>query len=218
MRSITKASVLLASILVPVTAFALEGIGPRVTVQGTIEEIRISAQNKWDEYGGEMTLKATNGQNVTIIFQKDTKIISEGRLSRRILLPSDIKLKTRVRITGLRQDTNTIKASLFVITNIETNAVLAGNGTIESINGSTINMVLSNGEKKTFSVTNETEVILNYTIWGANGLTFTGKYVHYTMNPDNTSQIRILRIIGDQVPKPTANPSTVDVGRREEQK
>ncbi len=210
------ASLVLLSILVPATALALEGNGPRVTIQGIVEEIRITDKNKWDEFGGEMVVKAKNNQMVTIVMDKDTKIISEGRLSRRQLLPTDVRLKMEVRVTGRRVNGNTINASLFVITNIEKNASLTGNGLYQSSNATSVTLLLSTGETKTFSITSETEVNVSYTLWGADGLTLVGKRAYYTMNPENPGQLRVLRIDGAKDFDRTSKPSTVEFGRRTE--
>ena len=210
--SLVVVSALLAT-MIP-SAFALEGIGPSITVTGTVATITITAQQDWDEYGGELTLTATNGQGVTVVFTKDTQIIAEGRLSRKPLLPKDIMKGMSVRVRGRRLDSGSLTASLFIIQNVSLNPQLSANGTLTAIDGSTISVLQADGKTHVYSLTNETEVNISYTIRGATGLSLIGKKVLLTLNPSNNTQVRVLRISGTEDVNRT-KPTTVDFGRRQ---
>lgn len=202
------------TVLVPVSAFALEGIGPRVTVVGTVTEVRISQQQAFSEEGAEIVITARNGQTVTIVLTKETQILSEGRLSRKRMIPVNIVVGMQVRARGWRVGTDSLTASLFVISNIELNPVLSQNGILQSIDGNKITVLSPDGKNRTYTVTNETEVNLNYTVSGTDALTLIGKQVLLTLNPNDTSLVRIIRITGNQPVVRTAKPSTVDLGVR----
>lgn len=202
------------SVLLPSSAFALEGIGPRVTVTGIVQEVRISKEQAFSEEGAEIILKATNGQIVTIVFTKDTQIISEGRMSRKDMIPANIVVGMQLRLRGWRVNTNSLTASLAIIMNIELNPAMAQNGVLTAVNGSTISVLGTDGKSRDYTVTNETEVNLNYTLYGANALTLIGKHVLLTLNPSNTSLVRILRVTGDKPVERTAKPTTIDLGVR----
>jgi hypothetical protein len=47
---------LATSVLLPLSAYALEGIGPRVTVTGTVEKATVTEQQIFDEQGGEFVI------------------------------------------------------------------------------------------------------------------------------------------------------------------
>lgn len=205
---------LAVSIVLPVSGLALEGIGPRVTVTGIVEEVRISEKQAFDQEGGEFVVKATNGQLVTIVVTKDTQIISEGRLSRKYMIPVNIVKDMQVRVRGWRIDSKTLTASLFIIMNVELNPALSMNGTIQSIDGAKISVLTTDGRSSTFSITNETEVNINYTLRGTDGLTLIGKQALLTLNPSDRTQVRIIRITGNAAAVQTTKPSTVDLGRR----
>lgn len=213
MRKLTS-SLILLSVLIPSAAFALEGIGPRVSVTGTVEEVRITDKQKFDQVGGEFIVRATNGQRVTIVLGEQYEIISEGRLSRRSLLPSDVQVGMQVRIRGWRVNSNTLTASLFILTNIELNPQLTTSGTLQAIGISDITVLLNNGESKTFEVNNDTQVQINYTLSGRSALDLVGKQALLTLNPNNNTQVRILRITGEVQATRGVKPSTVELKRR----
>lgn len=141
-------------------------------------------------------MTAANGQIVTIVIAKETTIMSEGRLSRKLLIPENLTPGLQVRVRGWRVDGNTLTASLVIIMNIENNPGLSGNGVIQAIDGATIRVLGQDGKERSYSVTNETEVNVNYTLRGTPGLSLIGKQVLLTLNPQNTTQVRIMRIIG----------------------
>ncbi len=203
----------LASLLIPAAAFALEGIGPRVTITGTVQEVKISDKESFQEYGGQYTVKAQNGQIVTVVLDKDTEIISEGKLSRKYLRPVNVSKNMQVRIRGWRIGSDSLTASLVVIMNIELNPALSLNGTLQSINGSAVTVLTSDGRSSTYNITNETEVNINYSVRGTDGLTLIGKPVLLTLNPLNSAQVRVLRINGAAEPVRT-KPSTVELKMR----
>ncbi len=202
------------SAIIPSSAFALEGIGPRVTVTGIVEQINISSEQAFSEEGGEIVLKATNGQTVNIVLTKDTQIISEGRLSRKYMIPANVVKGMQVRVRGWRVNSNSLTASLLVIMNIELNPVLSQNGVLTAINGNQVTILSADGQNRTYSVTNETEVNINYTLYGADALTLVGKQVLLTLNPSNPTLVRIIRVTGNKPVERTAKPTTIDLGVR----
>lgn len=202
------------AILLPLSASALEGIGPRVTITGTVEKATVTEKNVFDEFGGEFIIRATNGQAVTIVMNKETEIISEGRLSRKQLLPINIQEGMKVRVRGWRVGTDALTANLFIIQNIELNPVLAANGTLQSMSDTSISILEADGQTHSYSITNETEVNINYTLYGKEGLSLIGKQALLTLNPDNRSLIRVLRITGKSDANRTLKPTTVEMGRR----
>ncbi len=202
------------SVLLPIPAFALEGIGPRVTVTGQVQEVRISEKQAFDEEGAEIVMKASNGQIVTVVLTKDTKIISEGRLSRKNMIPANVVVGMQIRVRGWRVNSNSLTASLLVIMNIELNPVLSQYGVLTSVDGATITVLGVDGKSRTYTVTNETEVNLNYTLYGPNALTLVGRQVLLTLNPSNSALVRIIRVTGDKPLERTAKPSTIDLGVR----
>ena len=185
-----------AAILLPVSALALEGIGPRVTITGTVQEVHITDKQKFNELGGELVIKASNGQIVTVVLQDTVEIISEGRLSRKQLLPVNITPKMMVRIRGWRVDSKSLTASLVIIVNIQLNPALSMNGTLQSIDGNTISVLTQDGMTREYKVTNETQVSISYDLTGTDSLTLVGKQVLLTLNPMDQSYVRILRITG----------------------
>jgi len=208
MRKLTAGTILasLFILLIPSSTFALEGSGPRIFVTGTIQEIRITKKQAWDEKGGELTVKATNGQLVTIVLQDIVKIISEGRTSRKSLLPTDLRVGTIIRANGWRVDSKTITASLVIILNIELNPGYSANGVVQSVDASSITILGQDAVVRTYKVTNETEVNISYVLQGPVGLSLVGKQAIMTLNPDDTTMVRILRITGNQVNIPTPRP------------
>ncbi len=185
-----------AVIFLPVTSFALEGIGPRVSVTGTVVEVRMTEKQRFDQIGGELIIKATNGQIVTATIQDTARIISEGRLSRKSLITANVQAGMLVRVVGWRVDSKTVSASMIVIQNIELNPVLSLSGILQSIDGKSITVLTSDGKTRTFSVTNETTVSISYELSGADALSLLQKQVLLTLNPNNSSSVRILRITG----------------------
>jgi hypothetical protein len=132
--------------------------------------VQISEKQKFDGEGGQFIIKATNGQLVTVVFAKTTQITSEGRLSRKLLIPTNITVGMQVRARGWRVDSNTITASLFIIQNIELNPVLSMNGVLQKMDGGSITVLSPDGQTRNFSITNETEVNVNYTLYGTDGM------------------------------------------------
>lgn len=215
MRALLSSALIVATLL-PTSAFALEGRGPRVTVTGIVQEVSITEKQKFDKEGGQFVIRASNGQLVTIILgtEADYEIISEGRLSRKYLIPSDVTVGMSVRVRGWRVNSNTLNASLFVITNIELNPQLTTSGTLQEIGTNTITLLLTNGESKTYEVTNDTQIQLNYTLFGPSALNPLGKLAFLTLSPYNANQVRIIRITGESDPTRTTKPSTVELRRR----
>ena len=192
-------SVLLsAAILLPATAFALEGIGPRVTVTGTVQEVRITQKQKFNEKGGELIVKASNGQIVTVLLQDTVEIISEGRMSRRSLLPENIQPNMLVRIRGWRVDSKSLSAALVIIQNIQLNPALSLSGMLQSINGNMITVLSDDGKTRTLKITNETTISISYELTGSDALSLLNKQVLLTLNPDDPSLARIVRITGNR--------------------
>lgn len=187
-----------AAILLPVTALALEGIGPRVTVTGTVMEIHQTQKQKFDEIGGELIVKATNGQIVTVAIQDTAKIISEGRMSRKSLIVENIQPNMLVRVVGWRIDSKTLSAALIIIQNIELNPVLSLSGVLQSIDGNTISVLTEDGKTRSLTITNETTVSISYELTGAEALSLKNKQVLLTLNPLNSSLVRILRVTGNK--------------------
>ncbi len=199
MRIFRFSPVLLSiAIALPLTAFALEGIGPRVSVTGTVVEVRMTEKQRFDQIGGELIIKATNGQIVTATIQDTARIISEGRLSRKSLITANIQVGMLVRVVGWRVDSKTLSASMIIIQNIELNPILSLSGVLQSIDGKSITVLTSDGKTRTLSVTNETTVSISYELSGVDALSLINKQVLLTLNPNNSSHVRILRITGNK--------------------
>ncbi len=196
MRKIALSLFAVSAVLVPVTAFALAGIGPRVAFEGTVQSLTITPDQESKEMGGVMTVLATNGQTVTVTLSDDARILFEGRRRSNRYKPADILTDMSVRISGYRLGTNTVIGSLVTILNIEKTATLTYNGTIQNISSTNMTIVLDNGETRTVTLTNETEVNINYQLFGPTALSFIGKHVFLTLNPQDTTQVRIMRITG----------------------
>lgn len=185
-----------ATILVPASAFALEGIGPRVNIVGTVTSATFTDQQKADHVGGILKLTAkTNGQVITVNMDDFTQVTSEGQSSRKRIATTDIQENMQLRIRGTRQGTDSIYASLIVIENAQTNPVLTNYGTILSIDGGSITVQLSNNETRSILIGNETEVNVSYQLFGAGALSLIGKDVFITLNPQNKNQAKVLRIV-----------------------
>lgn len=182
--------------LLPLTALALEGIGPRITVSGTVVDIKLSTAELNQEFGGQAVLRSTNGQLVNVLLTKDTEIISEGRSSRRQLLPVNIAKGMEMRIRGWRTGTDSLTASLAIILNIQLNPTLSLNGTLIGVEGGTISVLTSDGRTKKYTITHETEVNMNYTVWGPDGFSLIGKQILLTLNPLDPTKVRVVRITG----------------------
>lgn len=213
MRRFVASAAVISSLLVPASSFALEGIGPRVTVTGAVTTVTITEKQKFEEQGGEYIMTAQNGQTVTVVLDKDTTIISEGKLSRKQLLPVNVMAGMQIRVRGWRVNSNTLTASLVVILNAELNPSLSYSGTLQSIGDGTVTVLTADGQNRTYSVTNETQVNVSYDLYGRTGLSLIGKQVLLTVNPLNPSQIKVLRITGDPGAV-RAKPSTVDLRMR----
>lgn len=183
-------------LLFPYAASALEGIGPRVTVTGTVLEVHQTPKQKFDQVGGEIIVKASNGQIVTVVLQDTVKIISEGKLSRKSLITANIQPNMLIRTVGWRVDSKTLSASLVIIQNIELNPVLSLSGVLQGINDNTITVLSDDGKTRTFKITNETTVSISYELTGLDALSLLNKQVLLTMNPNDSSLVRILRITG----------------------
>ena len=213
MRRILASLTIVSSLMIPATSFALEGIGPRVTVTGTVEKVNITDKQRFSEEGGEYVLTATTGQSVTVILDKYTKIVSEGKVSRKNLLPVNISPLMQIRVRGWRVDGNTLTASLIVIMNLELNPTLAISGVVQDVHSNTMTVLTADGLTRTYTVDNGTEVNVNYTITGAEGLTLVGKEVLLTLNPLNMTNVRVIRINGNPAPVKSV-PTTVDLRMR----
>lgn len=185
-----------AAMLFPFAASALEGIGPRVTVTGVVQEVRMTEKQKFDQVGGELIVKATNGQIVTVVLQDTVKIISEGKLSRKSMITANIQPNMLIRTVGWRVDSKTLSASLVIIQNIELNPVLSLSGVLQEINGNVITVLSDDGKTRTLKITNETTVSISYELSGADALSLLNKQVLLTLNPIDSSLVRILRVTG----------------------
>lgn len=200
MRSLITLLVLTSFVVAPLQAYALEGIGPRITVTGTAEEIRLTDKQKFDRVGAEVIITARNGQKVTIILDEHTSIISEGRISRKELTPIDIPVGALIRARGWRVGEDAITASLFILENAQVNPVLAVSGTLLSIDlpSNTITVLTNDGKKQQYTVATNTEVYVSYSLRGIDSLSFLGKKVLLTLNPQQPKSVRIIRITGEK--------------------
>ncbi|MSR67731.1 hypothetical protein EXS65_02820 [Candidatus Peribacteria bacterium] len=187
-----------AAIFLPSSAAALEGIGPRVTVTGTVQEVRQTQKQKFDQIGGVLIIKATNGQIVTVVLHDTAKIISEGKLSRKTLITANIQPNMLVRVTGWRVDSKTLTASLVIIQNIELNPALSLGGVLQEINGNKISVLTDDGKTRVLTLTNETVVNISYELTGVSALSLLQKQVLLTLNPNDQSLVRILRVTGNK--------------------
>ena len=187
-----------AAIFFPSSVVALEGIGPRVTVTGVVQEVRQTQKQKFDQIGGELNIKAANGQIVTVVLHDTVKIISEGKLSRKYLITANIQPNMLLRVTGWRVDSKTLTASLVIIQNIELNPALSVAGVLQQIDGSTISVLTDDGKTRLLTLTNETIVNISYELSGAAALSLLQKQVLLTLNPNDQSLVRILRITGNK--------------------
>lgn len=184
----------LATVLVPTSAFALEGIGRRVNVVGVVKSTQFTTVQKADGNGGILQALAANGQMVTVTMDPYTKVMREGSSSRRELKTTDIANNMQIRFTGVRKGTAEVAASLIIIQNIETTPQLTINGTIVSINQSSITVVGSNGAVVMYDINGDTEININYQVFGMEALSLIGKDVFISLNPQDLKQAKILRI------------------------
>lgn len=213
MRRTLASAVLFSTLLVPASSFALEGIGPRATVVGEVKTVTITEKQKFEEQGGEYTMTAQNGQTITVILTKDTKIISEGKTSRKQLLPVNITPDMYVRVRGWKNGSDSLTASLIVILNLELNPTLAVSGVIQSIDSDKVTLLTQDATSRTFTINTGTEVNINYKLYGPQALSFIGKEAFITLNPYDPTNVRVLRIQGN--PEPERNkPSTLDLRMR----
>lgn len=213
MRRTLASAVLFSTLLLPASSFALEGIGPRATVAGIVTTVNITEKQKFEEQGGEYIMTAQNGQTVTVILDKNTKIISEGKLSRKELLPVNVTAGMQIRVRGWKIGSDSLTASLVVILNLELNPNLAISGTIQSIDNNEVTILSQDGLARTFTVNSGTEVNINYKLNGVEGLTLIGKEAFITLNPYDPTNVRILRVNGNPEPE-RSKPSTVDLRMR----
>jgi hypothetical protein len=101
-----------------------------------------------------------------------------------------------------------------MILNLELNPTFAGNGIIVSISDGKLTVFSPDGMTRTLTITNETEVHVLYSLSGFDALTLIGKQATYTLNPQTTSSVRILRIVGMPEPKRSVRPTTVEFKKR----
>ncbi len=182
-------------LVLPFSVFALEGIGPRLTVAGTIESVEFTQKQLFENVGGTVYLRVkSNNQLIKATIGQYTEIISEGKSSRKKLLPINLLKGMDVRIRGLRDGVAGLNASLIVVTNISLNPVLSSAGKIEALDAYGVTLLTPSGERKLYEITNETEVNVSYVMIGKEGATLIGKTAILTLNPKNGSQVRILRI------------------------
>jgi hypothetical protein len=200
MRNLFTSLSLSSLLLLPASGFALEGIGPRVTVVGTVESVQLSDTQMFDQVGGEYVVTARNGQKVTVVLQDDAKIISEGRMSRKSLLPVNVVPGMQVRVRGWRVSSNALTASLVIIVNIELNPALSVNGILQSVTENQITVLTQDGQSRSYDITSGTEINVNYSLNGNDGLTLIGKQAILTLNPLDSTQVRIVRITGNPTP------------------
>ena len=187
---------------IPSYAFALEGLGPRVTVTGTLTEIRMTKDQAFKQEGATLILKASNGQRVTVDVPREAAIISEGRLSRKEIIPANLTEGMLLRIRGLRRGVDSLTASLIVIVDIQVNPALSGNGILIATGEETITVLPPSNIPTTYTLTNETEVTISLSTRGQKKLTLIGKTVIFTLNPSDPTQIRVLRISSPVVTYP----------------
>ena len=184
----------LATVLVPTSAFALDGIGRRVNVIGTVKSTEFNATQKADGNGGILMVLAANGQMVKVTMDPYTKVMREGSSSRRELKTTDIAANMQIRFNGVRKGIDEVAASMVIIQNIETTPQLTQNGTIVSINQSSVTIVVSNGAVNTYNINSDTEININYQVFGMEALSLIGKDVFISLNPQDLTQAKILRV------------------------
>ncbi len=195
--SIIILSSFLAAVALPSLALALPGIGPRITIEGELDSPLIfTPQQEFDRVGGIIELKASNGQTVTVKLQEYTRIIFEGRNSHKDIRPTDLSTGMYLRIRGWRQGSDSMTASLIVITNLANTASLNDNGTILSIVGNSVTVQLSSGQQRTFTVNAATDVQVAYASNGIEALSLVGKNAQITLNPQDHTQIKTLIVTG----------------------
>ncbi len=217
MRRFTFVSLALClAVAAPATSFALEGIGPRVTVSGIVQEVHITQKQTFNQVGGEVVIKADNGQIVTAVLLDSTQIVSEGKLSRRQMIPANVKVGMLVRVRGWRVDSKTLTASLFLIQNIELNPALSLSGVLQSINDKQISVLSDDGQVRTLTVTNETTVNISYELSGPEAMTLVGKQILLTMNPENSTFVRVIHITGNKPLVRTQKPDSVTQKERQQ--
>lgn len=199
------ATALTSSLLVPFSAFALEGLGPRVSLSGEITAVSITEEQLFMDEGAEITVVAENGQTVKVIIEDSTNIVTEGRLSRKKARPRDLTVGMHVRVRGWRLGTDSLTASLITVTNVELNPALSGNGVIQSFDGSTVTLVTTDGRTLSFVVEDDTDVHMTYTLKGATALSPVGKQAFFSVSPTATTRLKVLRLTGEpetKAPRP----------------
>ncbi len=214
MRKKFLSALVLSVMALPTFAYALDGSGPRATVTGIINEVRITEKQAFSQEGGELTMTAENGQKLTIVLDKYTKIISQGNSSRKQLIPANLLVAMRVRVTGWRLTSDSLSASMIIILNAELNPSLSASGVFVSSTNNSLTMTEQDGKDHTYQITNETQVNINYTLYGTDAITLVGKQVFLTLNPINSAQVRIVRISGRPADLRKIKPSSADLGIR----
>ncbi len=185
---------LMSLALLPLSAYALPGTGPRIDIQGVILQVNITADQKFDNKGGEVILKADNGQTIQIVLLDNVKIITEGRLSRKTAVPSDLRTGMNIRARGIRLGTDSMNASLITITNIEKNPATSANGILQAVSSTSVSIVDAAGVSKTFSIDDGTQVIVDYKVYGSEGLSFIGKQAFLSFSKGNPQLVKIIHI------------------------
>lgn len=195
MRLSTTASLFVVlAMLVPASAFALDGIGPRVAVEGTVQSITITKDQAVKEQGGSMIVLAKNGQLVKVDITENAIILFEGKRRRTAFKPADILEGMSVRLRGWRTGTDSTQAAQITILNLEKSSSLTYSGTVDDITPTTVKMRLGNSDSRTFTLTTETEVNVSFQAFGPSGLSLIGRNIDVTLNPQDLTQVRIIRI------------------------
>lgn len=180
--------------LLPVSALALPGQGPRVDIEGQILQVNLTKDHIFNKKGGEVVVKISNGQTIQVILMNNAKIITEGRLSRKSAIPADLRAGMNVRARGLRLTVDSINANMIVITNLEKNPGTSANGIIQAIGDTSISILNPAGVTQTFSINSDTEVNVEYKDKGRNGLNFVGKQAFLSFSRGNPQLVKIVRV------------------------
>ncbi len=191
---ISTSILLAATVLFPASALALSGIGPRIDVEGSILQINLTEQQRFMQKGGELVVQTTNGQKIQVILMDNAKIITEGRLSRKGAIPSDLRTGMNIRVRGLRLSEDSVKVSMVIITNIEKNPATSANGILTSIDDNSISILDQSGVTKTYSVDAGTEVKVEYNDLGRNGLNLIGKKAAINFSRANPTLVKVIRL------------------------
>lgn len=196
MRKLTSFAVI-TSLIIPLSALALEGQGRRVTLNGVVLSVQYTDMQRFDKVGGTVTLEATNGQRVKVNLLSTTTYLVEGRSSRSSrsrITSADVKTGMLIRVSGVRKGTDEVDASLLTFLGIDKSPELSVAGRLQSIGPDNITVLLVNGQAKIYTLTAETEVTVDYMQNGIQALTLYNKYVQLTLNPRNPLQIKLMRV------------------------